>query len=58
MSRVSHCIDNRPMESFWGMLKTEMYYLRRLADREELIPSIENYIYLYNNGRFQKHSIA
>lgn len=28
MSRVSRCIDNRPMEAFWGMLKSEMYYLK------------------------------
>ena len=26
MSRVSRCIDNGPMEAFWGMLKSEMYY--------------------------------
>ena len=28
MSRVSRCIDNGPMEAFWGMLKSEMYYLK------------------------------
>lgn len=26
MSRVAHCIDNGPMEGFWGILKREMYY--------------------------------
>ena len=54
MSRVGRCIDNGPMESFWGMLKSEMYYLRRFTDRDELIRAIENYIDFYNNGRFQK----
>ena len=54
MSRVGRCIDNGPMESFWGMLKSEMYYLRRFTVSEELIRSIENYIYFYNNVRFQK----
>ena len=54
MSRVGRCIDNGPMESFWGMLKSEMYYLRRFTDRGDLIQAIENYIYFYNNGRFQK----
>ena len=54
MSRVGRCIDNGPMESFWGMLKSEMYYLRRFTDSEELIRSIENYIYFYNNVRYQK----
>ena len=54
MSRVGRCIDNGPMESFWGMLKSEMYYLQRFTSREELISSIENYIHFYNTGRFQK----
>src|SRR5699024_7539515 len=27
MSRVGKCIDNGPMESFWGKLKSEEYYL-------------------------------
>ncbi len=26
MSRISRCIDNGPMEGFWGTLKCEMYY--------------------------------
>ena len=26
MSRVGRCIDNCPMEGFWGMLKRECYY--------------------------------
>ena len=54
MSRVGRCIDNGPMESFWGMLKSEMYYLHRFTDRDELIQEIEGYINFYNNGRFQK----
>lgn len=28
MSRVAHCIDSGPMESFWGILKWERYYRR------------------------------
>ncbi len=31
MSRVSRCIDNGPMEAFWGMLKSEMYYLKKIS---------------------------
>ena len=27
MSRVAHCIDNGPMEGFWGILKRERYEL-------------------------------
>ncbi|MDY4920476.1 MAG: IS3 family transposase [Phascolarctobacterium sp.] len=26
MSRVGRCIDNGPMEGFWGIIKSEMYY--------------------------------
>ena len=26
MSRVAKCIDNGPMEGFWGILKRERYY--------------------------------
>jgi transposase InsO family protein len=26
MSRVAHCLDNGPMEGFWGILKRERYY--------------------------------
>ena len=51
MSRVGRCIDNGPVESFWGMLKSEMYYLQRFTDRDELILAIENYIHFYNNIR-------
>ena len=40
MSRVSRCIDNGPMEAFWGMLKSEMYYLRTFDSYEELEKAI------------------
>lgn len=53
MSRVGHCIDNGPMEGFWGVLKSEMYYLRKFTDRATLVSAIENYIYFYNNRRYQ-----
>lgn len=54
MSRVGRCIDNGPMEGFWGMLKSEMYYLRKFTSEAELRKSIDNYIYFYNNRRYQK----
>ena len=31
MSRVAKCIDNGPMEGFWGILKRERYYGRRFT---------------------------
>ena len=54
MSRVGRCIDNGPMEGFWGILKSEMYYLRKFTDEQELISSIRDYIYFYNTRRYQK----
>ena len=54
MSRVGRCIDNGPMESFWGTLKCEKYYLTKFHTYEELSKSIEEYIHFYNNERLQK----
>ena len=53
MSRVGRCIDNGPMEGWWGILKSEMYYLRKFTGKEELISAIEEYISYYNTKRYQ-----
>ena len=53
MSRVGKCIDNGPMEAFWGTLKSEMFYGIKYNDENSLRKAIENYIDFYNNGRFQ-----
>ena len=55
MSRVAHCIDNGPMEGFWGILKRECYYGRRFTSRESLVQTIEGYIDYYNNQRVQRN---
>ena len=54
MSRVAKCIDNGPMEGFWGILKREMYYKQRFNDRSSLITAIANCIDYYNNQRLQR----
>ena len=54
MSRVGRCLDNAPMEGWWGILKSEMYYLKKFTSREELASAIENYIHFYNTRRYQK----
>ena len=54
MSRVARCLDNGPMEGFWGIIKREMYYGRRFTSREELTQAIEDYLRYYNYGRFQR----
>lgn len=53
MSRVGRCIDNGPMEGYWGIIKSEMYYLKKFFSKENLIDTIEAYIVYYNNRRYQ-----
>ncbi|MDG5473080.1 IS3 family transposase [Jeotgalibacillus sp. ET6] len=54
MSRVGRCIDNAPIESFFGTLKCEKYYLHTYKTFEELSKAMEEYIYFYNHERYQK----
>ena len=54
MSRVAKCIDNGPMEGFWGILKRERYYGKRFTDRNSLVKMIEDYIKYYNTRRLQR----
>lgn len=54
MSRVSRCIDNGPTEGFWGIIKSEMYYLETFKDQNALKSAIEKYIHFYNHERFQE----
>lgn len=54
MSRVSRCIDNGPTEGFWGIIKSEMYYVESHETEEDLRQAIEDYIYYYNHGRYQE----
>ena len=53
LSRVDGYIDSVPMEEFWGILKSEMYYLHKFTDRNQLVSAIENYIQFYNTKRYQ-----
>ncbi len=53
MSRVGRCIDNGPMEGFWGILKCEMYYLNHFETYEELVSAVKQFIHYYNHQRRQ-----
>ena len=55
MSRVAKCIDNGPMEGFWGILKRERYYGKKFKDKDSLVSMIEEYIEYYNNRRLQRN---
>ncbi len=55
MSRIAKCIDNGPMEGFWGIIKRERYYGKRFKDKASLVMMIEEYIEYYNNRRLQRN---
>lgn len=54
MSRKGNCIDNSPMESFFGILKQEMYYGETRCTFDEMKKKIEEYIRYYNTKRIKK----
>lgn len=54
MSRVSRCIDNGPTENFWGIVKSEMYYLDTFTDEKTLRDAIADYMAFYSNERAQE----
>ncbi|MFC4559991.1 IS3 family transposase, partial [Virgibacillus kekensis] len=54
MSRVGKCIDNAPIESFFGHFKTECYDLKQYKSYEELVQDIDRYIQFYNERRYQE----
>ena len=52
MSRKGNCIDNAPIESFFGHLKDDIDY-KGCKTFEELYQLVENYIRYYNYERAQ-----
>ncbi|WP_141717173.1 IS3 family transposase [Burkholderia cenocepacia] len=53
MSRKGNCLDNAAMESFFGTLKSEFYYLEKFRSVEELKTGIDSYIRYYNHDRIK-----
>lgn len=53
MSRKGNCLDNSPMENFFGKMKNEMFYGKEYTFQslEELQVAMEDYIHYYNNQR-------
>ena len=49
MSRKGNCLDNSVMENFFGLLKSELLYLREFSSMEEFKTELEKYIDYYNN---------
>ncbi len=53
MSRVGRCIDNGPIEGFWGTIKSEMYQMYKIIDETSLRFAIMDYIRFYSEERIQ-----
>jgi len=53
MSRRGNCLDNSPIENFFGLMKQEMYYGETYHSFDELNKAVEEYIYYYNHRRIK-----
>jgi len=53
MSRKGNCLDNASMESFFGVLKSECFHLRKFTSIDELKTAIDTYIKYYNEVRIK-----
>ena len=53
MSRKGNCLDNSPMENFFGLLKQEMYYGEDFKSYDHLRNEIKKYIKWYNEDRIK-----
>ncbi len=53
MSRKGNCIDNSCAEKFFGILKSELFYINEYKTIDELEKDIHEYIKYYNNNRIK-----
>lgn len=53
MSRKGNCLDNSVMENFFGLLKTELFYLQKFNTIDQFIKELKDYIDYYNNKRIK-----
>ena len=53
MSRKGNCLDNAIIENFFGILKSELFYLKKYNSIIQLKQEIQEYIYYYNNQRIK-----
>ncbi len=53
MSRKATCLDNAVAENFFGLFKTELFYLEKFDSLDQLEKAIVEYIDYYNNRRIK-----
>lgn len=51
MSRKGNCLDNAVIESFFGLLKSEILYLQDFKSMEDFKAELVEYLHYYNNRR-------
>lgn len=55
MSRKGNCLDNAIIENFFGILKSELFYLKQYKSITQLKQEIKEYIIYYNNERIKQN---
>ena len=58
MSRKGNCLDNAPLESFFGSLKTELVHRTRLRTRDQARAAPFEYVEIFYNRRRPHSSIG
>ena len=53
MSRKGNCLDNAVMENFFGLLKSELLYLKEFDSMEQFKQELMEYLDYYNNRRIK-----
>jgi putative transposase len=53
MSRKGNCYDNAVMENFFGIMKSELLYLKEFESVEHFKQELEKYIEYYNHKRIK-----
>jgi len=53
MSRKGNCLDNAVVENFFGIVKSELFYLKKYDSIFQLKKEIKDYINYYNNDRIK-----
>ena len=53
MSRIGNCHDNAVMESFFGILKSEFFYLNNFSCLEELQTGLDDCIQYCNQDQIK-----
>lgn len=53
MSRKGNCLDNAVIESFFGIMKSELLYMTTFKGYEEVKKALADYIYYYNHERIK-----